>query len=307
MPWAVGFVALVTVWLGRRAEPTHHRPRTATAALLVLAALALGAITVTNGWSLPTYVGLLLALLGADWLVHGTRGGFVRSVRTGVTSVVLPAAVVIGGAVLAFRPFWRQFSPPARQWGAEVGPFARPGDVLTIFGLFLTIAGAVLLPDVAAHPRARRAAARPPAPRRDVRRGHRARAVAARPRRSRPSLPAPGGLDPDVRARHDGVRSLPCAAPRDAGAPPPPAPARHLRVCARGGVRVRVRLGPDEYGVQVLPRGVAPLRPRVRHGALRAVPRRSGARPGADRVAGRRRRGGRGWPRSPRCRAPGAP
>jgi len=139
LPWAVGFVALVTVWLGRRAEPTHHRPRTAAAALLALCALLLGAITVTNGWSLPTYVGLLLALLGADWLAHGTRGGFVRSIRTGVTSVVLPAAAVIGGAVLAFRPFWRQFSPPARQWGAEVGPYARPGDVLTIFGLFLTI------------------------------------------------------------------------------------------------------------------------------------------------------------------------
>ncbi len=139
LPWAVAFVALVTVWLGRRAEPTHHRPRTASAALLALCALLLGAITVTNGWSLPTYIGLLLALLGADWLAHGTRGGFVRSIRTGVTSVVLPAATIIGGAVLAFRPFWRRFSPPARQWGAEVGPYARPGDVLTIFGLFLTL------------------------------------------------------------------------------------------------------------------------------------------------------------------------
>lgn len=139
IPWAVGFVALVTVWLGRRAEPTHHRPRTAAVALLTVGAIMLGAITVTNGWSLPTYVGLLLALLGADWLSHGIRGGFVRSVRTGVTSVVVPAAVLVGGAALAFRPFWRQFSPPARQWGVEVGPYARPGDVLTIFGLFLTL------------------------------------------------------------------------------------------------------------------------------------------------------------------------
>ena len=67
-----------------RSPPTTGRapPRRP---LLVLAALALGAITVTNGWSMPTYVALLLALLGADWLVHGTRGGFVRSVRTGVT------------------------------------------------------------------------------------------------------------------------------------------------------------------------------------------------------------------------------
>ena len=154
--------------------------------------------------------------------------------------------------------------------------------------------GAVLLPDVAAHPRARRAAAGPPATRRDDRRRHRARAVAARPRRPRPPFPAPGGLDPDVRARDDRVRHLPHVAPRDARAAPPPAPARHLRVRPRRGVRVRVRLGPHEHGVQVLPRGVAPLRARVRHRALRALPRREGSLPLAARLAGDRRRGRRG-------------
>jgi YYY domain-containing protein len=139
MPWAVGFVAVAILWLGRRGEPTPRRPRTAAAALLALGALSLGAVTVTNGWSLPTYVALLLALLIAEWAAHGLRGGIVRSLRTGLTTVVAPAAVVIGGAALAFRPFWRHFSPPASQWGAEVGPFARPTDVLTIFGVFLAL------------------------------------------------------------------------------------------------------------------------------------------------------------------------
>ena len=139
MPWAVGFLALLALWLGRRAEPTGARSRTATVALLLLCALTLGAITVTNGWSMPAYFALLVALLGADWLVHRARGGFVRVFRTGLGSVLLPAAAIIGGAFLAFRPFWRHFSVPARQWGREVGPYAPPAGVLTIFGVFLVL------------------------------------------------------------------------------------------------------------------------------------------------------------------------
>ncbi|HVN76749.1 MAG TPA: DUF2298 domain-containing protein, partial [Thermoanaerobaculaceae bacterium] len=139
MPWAVAFVALVGLWLGRRAEPTPARSRTATLTILILSALTLGAITATNGWSMPTYFALLLALVGAEWTVHGTRGGFVRALRTVAGWLVLPAAAIIGGALLAFRPFWRHFSVPARQWGREVGPWAHPADVLTIFGLFLIV------------------------------------------------------------------------------------------------------------------------------------------------------------------------
>jgi len=139
MPWAVGFLALVVLWLGRRAEPTAARARTATITLLLLCALMLGAITATNGWSMPAYFALLIALLGADWLAHRARGGLVRVFRTGLGSVLLPATAIIGGALLAFRPFWRHFSVPAHQWGPEVGPYARPTDVLTIFGVFLIL------------------------------------------------------------------------------------------------------------------------------------------------------------------------
>ena len=52
---------------------------------------------------------------------------------------MVPVLVVVGIALLAFAPFWRDFTPPARQWGREVGPFAHPGDFLLIFGVFLVV------------------------------------------------------------------------------------------------------------------------------------------------------------------------
>ena len=139
MPWAVAFIALALLWVGRRAEPTPQRPRLAALTLLAFSALVLGAIMVTNGWSMPTYIALLLAVLGADWLVHHAPGGFARFVRRGLGAVVLPSLLIIGGAYLLYRPFWRNFALPARQWGREVGPYAHPTDVLTIFGVFLVL------------------------------------------------------------------------------------------------------------------------------------------------------------------------
>jgi YYY domain-containing protein len=139
MPWAVGFVCLLLLWVGRRAEPVAQRPRVATLSLIVACALMLGAVMVTNGWSMPTYVALLLAVLGVHWLTHHTVGGAGRIVRRGLSVVLIPSLVIAGGALLAFRPFWQTFSPPVRQWGREVGPFARPSDFLTIFGLFLVL------------------------------------------------------------------------------------------------------------------------------------------------------------------------
>ncbi|HVN31432.1 MAG TPA: DUF2298 domain-containing protein [Thermoanaerobaculaceae bacterium] len=139
MPWAVAFVCLILLWVGRRAEPTAERPRIASLALLAVSAPVLGAITVTNGWSMPTYVALLLFALGADWLTHHAPGGFVRLVRRGFAAVVIPGLVVVGGAFLLYRPFWRIFALPARQWGREVGPYAHPTDFLTIFGVFLVL------------------------------------------------------------------------------------------------------------------------------------------------------------------------
>jgi YYY domain-containing protein len=139
MPWAVAFICLLVLWVGRRAEPTAQRQRVAGLTLLAGCALTLGAIMVTNGWSLPTYTALLVAVLGVDWVAHHNRGGFVRMVRKALGSVAVPALAVLAAALLAFAPFWRSFSPPPRQWGREVGPFAHPSDFLLIFGVFLVI------------------------------------------------------------------------------------------------------------------------------------------------------------------------
>lgn len=139
LPTSVALLALVVLWVSRRAEPAPQRPRLAALTLLALCVLTLGAVTVTNGWSMPTAVALLLAVLGTDWLVRRTPVGSVRLLRTLFMGVVFPAGVIVGGALLAYRPFWRHFTPPASQWGLEVGPFARPGGVLTIFGAFLLL------------------------------------------------------------------------------------------------------------------------------------------------------------------------
>jgi YYY domain-containing protein len=139
MPWAVAFVCVLLLWVARRAEPTARRPRMAVATLLAGCAVTLGAIMVTNGWSAPTYSALVLAVLAADWVVHHNPAGAGRMVRKALTMVVVPATVIVGGAFLAFAPFWRAFTAPARQWGPEVGPFAHPTDFLLIFGVFLVL------------------------------------------------------------------------------------------------------------------------------------------------------------------------
>jgi len=138
MPWAVAFVGLLLAWVGRRAEPTAERPRASGITLLAGCGLSLGAIGVTNGWSMPGYAALLLAVLGTDWVAHHHPGGLARLLRKGLSSVVVPFVAVLAASFLAFAPFWRSFSPP-RQWGREVGPFAHPADYLLIFGLFLIV------------------------------------------------------------------------------------------------------------------------------------------------------------------------
>ena len=139
LPFSVAVLALVVLWVGRWAEPVPAHPRFAAVTLLALCVLMLGAVMVTNGWSMPAAIALLVAVLGTDWLVRRTPGGTAGLLRALATGVVLPAGAIVGGALLAYLPFWRHFTPPASQWGLEVGPFARPGGVLTIFGAFLVL------------------------------------------------------------------------------------------------------------------------------------------------------------------------
>src|SRR5271169_5213818 len=136
LPFTAAFVAALLFFVTRkdRAVPAFRQ----SAALVALAALFFAALQVTNGWSTPVYACLLLFLPGVLWL--GSRPPTFRAAtRALARNVLLPAAgVVVLGALLA-RPFWAQFSPPPRNWGREVGPWAQPWDFFNVWGLFIAL------------------------------------------------------------------------------------------------------------------------------------------------------------------------
>ncbi len=136
MPFTAGFVALLLLGLARGAE---FPSRAGRLSLVLLGGLFLGAIQVTNGWSIPTYAGILVFLLLLSWWWSGGEAGFLRRAGRLFSRILLPAAAVVGVAWLLYRPFWTNFSPPPRQWGLEVGPYARPIPFLEVWGLFLAI------------------------------------------------------------------------------------------------------------------------------------------------------------------------
>ncbi len=134
MPFAFTFVALLLVWRERSATGWVTR-----LTLLGVAGLTLGAIAVTSAWSVPTYVGVLVALLALGWFTAGGQRSFSAWAGSGLAQVVAPSAVVLGAAWLSFLPFWIEFTPPPRNWGWERGPHASPVDFLLIFGGFLLV------------------------------------------------------------------------------------------------------------------------------------------------------------------------
>ena len=139
MPFAAAFVALLLLWASRHDRGEAPLGRGGRVALLAFLALALGAVSITNGWSTPTYLGLIALLLGLDVIAGVRDTGWRRAPQHLLLRLLLPAAAITGGAFLACRPFWSHFTPPLRNWGWERGPWAHPSDVLQIFGLFLLI------------------------------------------------------------------------------------------------------------------------------------------------------------------------
>jgi YYY domain-containing protein len=99
---------------------------------LLAAAVALGGLYVTNGWDLPTYLGLaLLALLLQQWLAHGRA-----LTRDLLLDAGVAVAMLVSLAFLLYFPFYLGFSSPAQGVGL-VPPSQRslPGDVMSIFAL----------------------------------------------------------------------------------------------------------------------------------------------------------------------------
>jgi YYY domain-containing protein len=136
LPFTAAFVAVLLLFVTReRNAPFASRQ---AASLVALAGLFFGALQITNGWSTPVYACLLLFLPGALWL--GTRPpGFAASTLTLARSVVLPVAGVALSAALLARPFWARFSPPPRNWGREVGPWAQPWDFFNVWAFFIAL------------------------------------------------------------------------------------------------------------------------------------------------------------------------
>jgi YYY domain-containing protein len=105
-----------------------------------LAALALGALAVTNSWDFPTYA-LLLAgtLAGRAWRMPG-RSGWRRA---GVLASALLQAAGIGlAALLLYLPFFQNYVRPAGINGIGVVRDGSPvGQFVLVYGLYLLILG----------------------------------------------------------------------------------------------------------------------------------------------------------------------
>jgi len=138
MPFTAGFTALLVLFLTRRHAGAAVFSPTRAAGWSLFSGLFLGAVQVTNGWSIPTYLALLFFLLVISWWT-GRGGGFVAAIAGLVRGVALPAAGTLFFAWLLYRPFWRSFTRMPPNFGWEPGPYARPLEFLEIWGFFLAL------------------------------------------------------------------------------------------------------------------------------------------------------------------------
>ncbi len=141
-PISLGLLATLLLLVRRRLDTSLYRPPFSGVAILSLAALFLGALAMTNGWSTPTAAGVVVVLLGFATLRSGSP---LSSAAPGtglgrfVIGVLGPGAGIAAGAILVSSPFWSRFTPPPRVWGWEAGPWAGPVPSALIFGLFLAL------------------------------------------------------------------------------------------------------------------------------------------------------------------------
>ncbi len=141
MPLSLTFLAFLVRWVrSRLMDPPEVLPAANSLVLLLGMALTMGAITVTNTWSTPTYVLLLLYVLGTVWLTESHHRGTLSLVGGFLWRVVAVAIAVLVLSYLLYWPYWATFVAPERNFGWErLGPekLVQLADFFTIFGVFL--------------------------------------------------------------------------------------------------------------------------------------------------------------------------
>ncbi|HEU5086719.1 MAG TPA: DUF2298 domain-containing protein, partial [Roseiflexaceae bacterium] len=136
MPFAVLALALTFELFSNR-NPTGS----ARSITLLVAALVLGTLAVTNSWDLPTYAGVLLVgMAGAAWRSHGRVGQ--RLGRVAAAGVL--AVATTGFGLFLFLPFFRSFVSPVGGFGLVTTPTAL-SDYLLIYGVYLACVVPVVL------------------------------------------------------------------------------------------------------------------------------------------------------------------
>lgn len=131
-PFLVGCLTLARTTFGR-------------GRVLLLLLLAVGALALLAGMvALPEPPAWLIAQLGPEQARRVLPGAAAALVGV-LALVALPGAVLttaglVALAYLLFLPFWRDFTPPPRNFGLEEQSFANIWDFGNIFGLFLFIA-----------------------------------------------------------------------------------------------------------------------------------------------------------------------
>ena len=133
MPFAAGFVALLLFFVTRPRDGARG-----AAAATFLLGLFFAALQITNGWALPVYGVLLVFLPLAVFVATPPRsaGDFLAGLAR---EVVVPAGAAALVAWVLVRPFWASFTPPPRNFGREVGPWASPWDFANVWAFFLAL------------------------------------------------------------------------------------------------------------------------------------------------------------------------
>ncbi len=147
-PLLLGFLAVLLLISRQRTSPDLYVPPFGRSILLGLAALFLGTLLITNGWSAPTAGGLLVLLLTVSAFAATPRPAPplpARRIGRFLAGVAVPGVAIVLPALLFTIPFWKSFSPPPRNVGWEAGPFFDPAPFGLVHGLGLVLVVPFLL------------------------------------------------------------------------------------------------------------------------------------------------------------------